>query len=447
MREMLHNDQLRGHLAVVVGAGTSGRAAAKLLSRLGASVRFLEKNPKSVTDDFREEARLAGYDLRVCDHGPADFAGADMVVLSPGIRAAGLARALEGCPNAQVLSELELASWFTSAPIVAVTGSNGKTTTVMLISHLLEAAGRKVFTGGNIGTPLSEYVLAGDPADVVVLEVSSFQLQLVKSFRPHVGVLLNFSPNHLDWHADMDEYLAAKLQLFAAERPEDMAILPEDMRQTLADCPFTRAAVTWFAPTARFYCPRLAGMHNRQNMEAAFLACQPFGVTEDMAKVAFESFVPAPHRLQIIGEKRGVLFVDDSKATTVAAMEAAIKSFDRPVRLLCGGVFKGGDLAALLPLLREKVAAVGLFGGSREVFEAAWKGQVTLFHEQSQKAAVTRLYAEAQSGDVILLSPGTSSFDLYDSYKARGRDFQEIFASLPGGPASPTGPTAAGKSV
>jgi UDP-N-acetylmuramoylalanine--D-glutamate ligase len=431
MREMLHTDQLRGHQAVVVGAGTSGRAAARLLARLGASVRFLEKNSSAATDDFRAEAEATGYDLRLGGHGPADFAGADMVVLSPGIRAAGLADCLAACPGAQVLSELELASWFTAEPIVAVTGSNGKTTTVMLVSHLLEAAGHKVFTGGNIGTPLSEYVLAQDPADVVVLEVSSFQLQLVKSFRPRVGVLLNFSPNHLDWHADLEEYLSAKLNLFAAQRPEDTAILPVDMRDALAGRRFTRAAVTWFAPTDRFACPRLAGAHNQQNMEAAYLACQPFGVTEEMARQAFAGFVPAPHRLQIIGEKRGVLFVDDSKATTLAAMEAAIKSFDRPVRLVCGGVFKGGDLAALVPLLREKVVAVGLFGASRERFEAAWTGQVPLFYEPTQKAAVTRLFAEARAGDAILLSPGTASFDLYDSYKARGRDFQAIFAGLP----------------
>ncbi len=438
MREMLHSDQLRGHLAVVVGAGASGRAAARLLAALGASVRFLEKKSEAVSDAFRAEAEAAGYDLRLGSHGPADFAGADMVILSPGIRAAGLADCLAAAPRAQVLSELELASWFTAEPIIAVTGTNGKTTTVMLVSHLLEATGRKVFTGGNIGTPLSEYVLADDPADVLVLEASSFQLQLVKTFRPRVGVLLNFSANHLDWHADMEEYLSAKLNLFAAQRPDDAAILPEALRPVLAGRRFTRAGVTWFSSTGRFTCPRLPGAHNQANMEAAYLACQPLGVTEPAAKAAFADFAPAPHRIQAIGEKRGVLFVDDSKATTVTAMEAAIKSFDRPVRLLAGGVFKGGDLAALLPLLAEKVASVGLFGASREVFEAAWAGHVPLFYEPTLRAATTRLFAEAAPGDVILLSPATASFDGYDSYKARGRDFQAIFADLPDAPPKPS---------
>lgn len=431
MSDLLHADQLRGHLAVVVGAGASGRAAARLLSRLGASVRFLEKNAKAASDALREEASEAGYDLRLGAHGPADFAGADMVVLSPGIRAAGLADCLAACPGAQVLSELELASWFVSEPMVAVTGSNGKTTTVMLTSHLLEAAGNKVFTGGNIGTPLSEYVLSGDPADAVVLEVSSFQLQLTRTFRPRVAVLLNFAPNHLDWHADLAEYLEAKLRIFAAQRPGDLAIVPEEMRETLAGREFTKAEVVWFSGTDRFTCPRLIGAHNRQDMEAAFLAAAPFGVSEEIAGKAFATFVPAPHRLQVIGEKGGVLFVDDSKATTVAAMEAAIRSFERPVRLLAGGVFKGGDLAALTPLVRERVASVGLFGANREVFEAAWAGQVPLFHEATLEAAMTRLFAEARPGDVVLLSPATASFDLYDGYKARGRDFQRIFAALP----------------
>ena len=431
MRDMLHTDQLRGHTAVVVGAGASGRSAARLLARLGASVRFLEKNAAAIAEDFRAEAQAAGYDLRTGEHGPHDFAGADMVVLSPGIRAASLAPALTGCPGVQVVSELELASWFTPEPIIAVTGSNGKTTTVMLISHLLEAAGRSVFTGGNIGTPLSEHVLSGEPADVVVLEVSSFQLQLVKSFRPRVAVLLNFAANHLDWHADMDEYLSAKLNIFAAQRSEDTAIVAEELRPLLAGQTFTRAAVTWYGVASNFLCPRLAGVHNQSNMEAAYLACRPYGVTEELARKAFADFVPAPHRLQIIGEKGGVLFVDDSKATTITAMEAALKSFDRPVRLLCGGVYKGGDLAALIPLLKDKVAAVGLFGASREVFEAAFAGAVPLFYEPTLKAAMTRLYAEAVAGDAVLLSPGTSSFDLYPNYKARGRDFQEIFAGLP----------------
>ncbi len=436
MRDMVHTSQLAGHSAVVVGAGASGRAAARLLARLGAWVRLVEKNPAAVPADFREAAASRGIEIVTGGHAPGHFAGADLVVVSPGVSRASLAPYLSACPGVQILAELELASWFVSAPMVAVTGTNGKTTTVMLISHLLKASGLSVFTGGNIGTPLSEYVLAGEAADVCVLEASSFQLQGVATFRPHVAVLLNFSANHLDWHADMDEYLAAKLKIFAMQGTSDLALVPEELSYLLAGREFTKARIETFAPSDRFRCPRLLGRHNQADMEAAYAACRPFGVTEEAAKKAFFDFAPAPHRLQVVGEKRGVVFVDDSKGTTVTAMRAAIESFDRPVWLLAGGVFKGGDLAGLVPLLRQRVKGVGLFGQSREIFEQAWAGAVPLSWSPTLRQAVEKLYAKAAPGEVVLLSPATSSFDLYSDYKARGRDFQAIFATLAGEPES-----------
>ncbi|NDY56050.1 UDP-N-acetylmuramoyl-L-alanine--D-glutamate ligase [Desulfovibrio sulfodismutans] len=439
MRDMVHSGQLAGHTAVVVGAGASGRAAVRLLSRLGAWVRLLEKNPAAIPADFCQAQACKGVEILTGEHTPGHFAGADLVVLSPGISRASLAPYLTACPDAQVLAELELASWFVEAPMVAVTGTNGKTTTVMLISHLLTRAGLSVFTGGNIGTPLSEYVLAGEPADVCVIEASSFQLQNVFTFHPKVAVLLNFSANHLDWHADMDEYLAAKLRLFAMQGPPDLAIVPADLDYLLTGRAFTKARIETFAASDRFRCPRLLGRHNQADMEAAFAAVRPFGVTQELAETAFFDFAPAPHRIQVLGEKRGVIFVDDSKATTVTAMRAAIETFDRPVHLLAGGVFKGGDLEGMITLLRERVKSVGLFGGSREIFESAWQGALPLEWSATLAEAVEKLYARALSGEVILLSPATSSFDLYSSYKARGRDFQAVFAALPGAPESPTG--------
>lgn len=439
MRELVHSGQLAGHTAVVVGAGASGRAAVRLLSRLGAWVRLLEKNPDAVPADFCAAQTCKGVEIITGEHTPGHFAGADLVVLSPGISRASLAPYLSACPDAQVLAELELASWFVEAPMVAVTGTNGKTTTVMLISHLLARAGLSVFTGGNIGTPLSEYVLAGEEADVCVIEASSFQLQNVYTFHPKVAVLLNFSANHLDWHADMEEYLEAKLRIFAMQGPSDLALVPAGLDYLLSGRDFTKARVRTFAPADRFRCQRLLGRHNQADMEAAFAAAEPFGVTEEMAKNAFFDFAPAPHRIQVVGEKRGVIFVDDSKATTVTAMRAAIETFDRPVHLLAGGVFKGGDLESLTPLVRARVKSVGLFGKSREVFEAAWAGAVPMHWSPTLREAVERLYAGAASGEVILLSPATASFDLYSDYKARGRDFQAVFAALPGAPESRAG--------
>ncbi|WP_243311902.1 UDP-N-acetylmuramoyl-L-alanine--D-glutamate ligase [Fundidesulfovibrio agrisoli] len=431
MQALIHKSQLAGHKAVVVGAAVSGVAAARLLAALGASVRLLDRNPEALDAEARSMLEGLGVELRLGPHKPEDFAGAQMVVLSPGVPVAKLAALLAACPDAQVLGELELASWFNQAPIVAVTGTNGKTTTTTLIGEILRHAGRKVFVGGNIGTPLSDHLLSGEPCDVAVLEVSSFQLQNVKSFRPKVGVLLNFSANHLDFHADIEEYLTAKLNLFARMTENDLAVLPLEMKDELEARTFTKARRVYFTGTSRFPENHLPGAHNRANMEAAWLACRAMGVTEEQAREAVAAFKPLAHRLESLGEKAGVLFVDDSKATTVDAMRAAVQSFDRPVRLLAGGVFKGGDLEAVLPLFKGRVVEVGLFGANREVFEAAWSGQLPLFWEPTLEAAVTRLYRNSEPGDVILLSPATASFDLYSGYKARGEDFARIMAGLP----------------
>jgi len=431
MQALLHGKQLAGHKAVVVGAAISGVAAAKLLAVLGAHVRLLDRNPEALDAACREDLTLRGVELQLGPHKPEHFQGAQMVVLSPGIPVAKMAGFLAACPDAQVLSELELASWFVNVPIVAVTGTNGKTTTTTLIGHILTRAGKKVFVGGNIGTPLSDLLLSGEPCDVAVLEVSSFQLQNVHSFHPKVALLLNFSANHLDYHADEEEYLQAKLNLFARMNQDDLAILPLDMKDSLEAVSFIKARRVYFTASDRFQENNLPGAHNKANMEAAWLACKAMGASTEQITRAVATFKPLSHRLQSLGEKGGVLFVDDSKATTVEAMRAAIMSFDRPVRLLAGGVFKGGDLEGLVPLLRERVVQVGLFGANREVFEKAWTGAVPLFWEATLEGAVTRLYRDSVPGDVILLSPATASFDLYSDYKARGRDFARIMDGLP----------------
>ncbi|MDY7000870.1 MAG: UDP-N-acetylmuramoyl-L-alanine--D-glutamate ligase, partial [Thermodesulfobacteriota bacterium] len=326
--------------------------------------------------------------------------------------------------------ELELAGRYVSERILAVTGTNGKTTTTALAGAVLKHIGRKVFVGGNIGAPLSEYVLGEGGADVLVLEVSSFQAQNCDTFKPDTAVLLNFSPNHLDFHADMDEYLQAKLNLFAHMEPFDVAILPVGMRDTLESLEFTRARRLYFESTDRFESDRLPGAHNQANMEAAYLACTRFGATQRDVWEVLENFSPLPHRLRKVAEKNGVLFVDDSKSTTVESLRAAISSFERPILLLAGGVFKGGDLASLVPLLRRKVRRVCLFGQSRGIFEKAWAGHVPLTWEPDLRRAVASLRSKAESGDVVLLSPATASFDLYSDYKARGRDFQRIIGGV-----------------
>ncbi|WP_411330598.1 UDP-N-acetylmuramoyl-L-alanine--D-glutamate ligase [Desulfovibrio desulfuricans] len=420
-----------GELAVVVGAGRSGLAAARLLRRAGARVRLLDSNLKALAGREVLSAELAalGIDVQLGEHSAAQFAGATFVVPSPGMPVARLA-GLVDTQVSEILAEMELAwRYLDDEPVLAITGTSGKTTTASLAAAMLHEQGYSVFLGGNIGTPLSEYVLGGKKADVLVLEISSFQLQACTTFCPRAGILLNITPNHLDYHKDMAEYTEAKFRLFRCQDEGDLAVLGEDL-QALADAHRLKARKVFVKATDRFPTSCLMGAHNRINEEAAWQACRLFGVTEASATRAVERFQPLPHRLERVRELGGVLYVNDSKCTTVSALQVALEAFDRPVRLLCGGKFKGGDLAGLADLLRAKVQEVVLFGASREHFEKAWQGIVPISWHETMEPAVRFASANAKSGDVVLLAPATSSYDLYKNYEQRGEDFKQIVGKL-----------------
>lgn len=431
MRELIYEGQLAGHRAVVVGAARSGLAAARLLSRLGAAVTLADSSETALNKGVvQEQAAAYGWTLASGAHSVEIFAEADLVVLSPGVPRRVVDPFLP--QKAQVVSELELASWFVSEPIVALTGTNGKTTTTAVIGHVFEKSGRRVFVGGNFGTPLSEYVLGGERADILVLEVSSFQLQNISSFRPRVAVLLNFAANHLDYHQTMEEYFEAKTALFSRQGKGDLAILPLGLKDRVDGVLDGAVSRTYFVASSRFDCPQLPGAHNRENLEAAFLAVRHFGVTETEMQEALNDFKPLEHRLEPIVEKSGVLFVNDSKATTVGALAAALRSMDRPVLLLAGGVFKGGDLKEVVPLLREKVLEVFLFGDSRKIFEQAWKGTVPMHWTERIEDGVQLAFERSRPGDAVLLSPATASFDQFRNYKERGRAFSAAARAVVG---------------
>ena len=421
-----------GELAVVVGAGRSGLAAARLLSREGARVRLLDRNTAALSPEQAASLQKLGVDVQLGEHSPEQFEHAAFVVPSPGMPVAKLAQYLGGaCEGApEVLAEMELAwRYLNDEPVLAVTGTSGKTTTASLAAAMLQAQGYTVFLGGNIGTPLSEYVLSGRKADVLVLEISSFQLQACSTFCPRAGVLLNITPNHLDYHKDMAEYTEAKFRLFRCQDEGDLAVLGADL-QELARGFNLRARQVWVRESERFPQSGLLGAHNKFNEEAAWQACRFFGVSEANAARAVARFKPLPHRLELVRERGGVLYVNDSKCTTVSSLKVALQAFDRPLRLLCGGKFKGGDLAALGGLVRERVREVALFGASREHFEKAWRDLAPLRWHPTLEEAVRALAASAKEGDVVLLAPATSSFDLYDSYMARGDDFKRIVSEL-----------------
>ncbi len=420
---------LKNKLVVVVGAGVSGLAACRFLLSLGARVRLVDAKADLSQDVLLKVTATpaqAGLTLQAGPHSAAQFEDADLIVLSPGVPVKKLAPVLANVEPWRVVAEMEFASWFLSEPVIAITGTNGKTTTTTLVGHILEHAGLSTFVGGNIGTPLCDYLMAEKAADVLVIEISSFQLQNCVSFAPRVACLLNFAANHLDYHLDMEEYLSAKLNLFSRQDHGCLAIAPAAMRAELEARNYTKARRDYFQGDTDFDCPGLPGAHNRENIAAAWRMVRHFGVTEGQAREAIAAFKALPHRIEPVGEAAGVLFVNDSKATTLDSVVAAVRSFDKPVRLLMGGVFKGGVVEDILPALKERVVSIGLFGASREIFEPALAPYFPVSWDENLEAAVRRQFALAQAGDVILLSPATASFDAYKSYTERGRDFARV---------------------
>ena len=423
------NPIVPGSLVAVVGAGSSGEAAARLIHSLGGQVRLLERNPDCIQPSLLQTAQTNGYEIITGPHKPEHFHGVSLVVPSPGVPLPALEPVLTAAGNPPLMAELELASRFVDAPILAVTGTSGKTTTVSLAAAMLREAGKKVFLGGNIGTPLSEYVLSGDKADVLVLEVSSFQLLGCSLFHPTVALLLNISPNHLDQHRDMAEYEDAKFRLFQCQQPEDYALFGPGLAP-MAVSRGVQARVMEFAECGRFPEARLLGRHNQSNLEAAYQACIPFGVDLAAARRAAAAFSPLPNRLELVGDWNGVRYINDSKCTTVSALRVALESMQSPVLLLAGGVFKGGDLAALKPLLREKVKAIALYGKSQEIFSEAWQDAAPLHWFPVLEEAMRYLRGLAEQGDTVLLAPATSSYDQYANYVERGNDFRRIAGLL-----------------
>ncbi|MDL2209211.1 UDP-N-acetylmuramoyl-L-alanine--D-glutamate ligase [Desulfovibrio sp. OttesenSCG-928-O18] len=412
-----------------MGAGASGEAAARLIHRQGGRVRLLERTPEKVGPALLALASEIGMEIITGPHAPEHFAGASLVVPSPGVPFTVLRPLVEAAGNPPVMAELELAWRYVDEPVLAVTGTSGKTTTVSIAAAMLREAGKNVFLGGNIGTPLSDYVTGvaagAKKADVLVLEVSSFQLQGCDTFRPRVGVLLNLSPNHLDHHESMREYAEAKFSLFARQTVDDLALFGTALEDEVP-LHHIKARVEYFSSGRRQWKTRLLGGHNQANIEAAYQACREFGVFEEAAARAAAAFEPMPNRLEMVGEWNGVAYINDSKCTTVSALEVALRSMERPTLLLAGGVFKGGDLKALAPLVKEKVKAVGLFGANKDVFASAWEGVAPLTWSPTMEEAVRELRKAAAPGDAVLLAPATSSFDLYANYAERGADFRRI---------------------
>lgn len=414
----------------VVGTGRSGMAAARLLHSLGAYIRIVDKSIENVSENFMNWIRKTGCEAMFGEHCPKQFEDIDIIILSPGVPLNFLKPYFPTKYNVQVLSETELA-WYelSDEKVLAITGTNGKTTITSLCAAMLVEQGISIFVGGNIGIPLSEYILSREKVDVVVLELSSFQLQTCSLFRPDIAIFSNISINHLDYHRDMNEYISAKLNICKNQNKNDLIIIKSEIESLIASYNL-KAKMIFYKDSGKFSTNRLLGAHNRENAEAAWLACKELGVTEKIATQVIATFEPLEHRLEQVKFLNGVLYVNDSKGTTVEALRVALESFEQPILLLAGGKFKGGDLTSLRTIVKKRVRMVGLFGNSRECFENAWGDLLPMTWDNTLEQAVKRLSSLAHNGEVVLLAPATSSFDQYSSYIERGNDFKRIVCEV-----------------
>jgi UDP-N-acetylmuramoylalanine--D-glutamate ligase len=441
---------------LVVGLGKSGLSVVRYLAREGAQVTVSDmKQEADLAPGVLREMRALGVTLETGEHRLGTFLRAERIIVSPGVplNLAPLATAKEkGIP---VTGEMDLAVQIMNTPIVAVTGTNGKSTVTAFLGSLLENAGHKVFVGGNLGTPLIDYAASGSKADVAVVEVSSFQLDTMESFSPLVALLLNISPDHLDRYPNYEAYVQSKLKIFKNQGAGDFAILNDDddvlsafappkdvsvlryglkrkdLRQAFVEGKGIRAGLP--GKESHFFdlqkCP-LPGKHNVENMMAAALAGLALNAEPPVIQHTMDHFQGLPHRLEFSGHLREVDFYDDSKATNVDAAIRSITSFDRPIVLIAGGRHKGGDYAPLVRVSKGRVKKAFLMGESKRLMAEAFEDKIPYATADDMEDAVAKAFSVAKPNDVVLLAPACSSFDMFTDYAHRGRAFKEAVERL-----------------
>jgi UDP-N-acetylmuramoylalanine--D-glutamate ligase len=456
--------KLKGKKVLVVGLGKSGQSAVRFLIGQGAKVTVSDsKNKAELADALKNLADLK-FEQELGKHSAKTFTTSDLIVLSPGVP-----QTIEGLAEARaaqipVINDIELAYPYIKAPIVAVTGTNGKTTTTTMISEMLRNDGKKVFTGGNIGVPVLNMLLANETPDVVVLELSSFQLESIDEFKPNVAVFTNLEPDHLDrYPSGVEAYYQAKRRMIAKADSETVLVtnLDNDGAARLAEgfagktLHFTRrnpmqigGAVAERFQGAYLARPkmvmklngkeevfdlmtsRLPGDHNRENLMAAASAAMSVGCSRVGVQKTVESFRGVPHRLEYIRRKDGVSFYNDSKATNVASVMRSLNSFNAPLILIAGGRDKDQDFAPLVDLVKKRVKNLILVGEAKEKINRIIGDFSETFLVGTFEEAVLLAYQKSRSGDIILLAPACASYDMFKSFEERGDYFKKLVGQL-----------------
>ena len=438
---------------LIVGLARTGEALCRFLLRRGARVRVSEKKSEDAFGGRIARWKELGADFETGGHRLESFLGSDLIVLSPGVPplAEVDAAVRAGIP---VISEIELAYGFLKGTIIGISGSNGKSTTSTLVHKVLKDAGRRSFLAGNIGTPLISFVDRSRDEDIYVTEISSFQLEHIKDFRVGVSAVLNISQNHLDWHKSFDNYFAAKKKIVLGQDKAGFAVLNRDDALVWALRSEAAAAVYAFSrrrPVARGACLedgrivirdgkkiplmkasdiRLPGLHNLENVLAASVIGHILGVPARVMRESIRGFKGLEHRLEDVRTIKGVLFVNDSKATTVDATTKALISFNRPIVLILGGKDKGGDFTLLRKPVKARVRKVLLIGQAADKIRAALEGVVPIETVSSFRELVRHGFESASRGDVVLLAPACTSWDMFNNFEERGRTFKREVRAL-----------------
>lgn len=440
------NTPYAGKRIAVLGLGRSGLAAARLLLRSGAAVTVLDEGESDLLSERAALLRGEGAEVLTGKQALTHGGQHDLAVLSPGIEETVPMVVNLTSRGILLVGELELAFSLCKCPVIAITGSNGKTTTTELTTRMLRGAGYHAASCGNIGTPMSELVVSGEEWDLLVAEVSSFQLETTRTFHPKVALWLNLTPNHLDRYPSMKEYREAKLRIFMNQTGDDWAVVPQgdDFRDLKArritfsttdpSADLTLEGETRILHRGTFLLDlsdtRLRGPHNAANLMAAFGAGIAIGADLGRMASAVGDYTPPAHRCELIATRGGVAWINDSKATTLDAMAQAIRSVNGPLIVIAGGKDKGFDFAPIAPLVLERAEHAVLIGEMSRRIAADWAPLPTTLAGTLEEA-VAEAARRARPGSTVLFSPGTSSFDMFRDYIERGETFRRLVLALP----------------
>ncbi|MDP2939395.1 MAG: UDP-N-acetylmuramoyl-L-alanine--D-glutamate ligase [Candidatus Omnitrophota bacterium] len=415
--------ELKNKRVSIIGFSRSGQAVAKLLQKVGAKINISDNSNDPRLKINLEKLNLNNVNSEFGKHTEDFIKESQLVVISPGVRIDSKPVIWAKKRNIPVISEIELAYQFCPAPIVAVTGTNGKTTVTTLIGEILKLTKKNVFVCGNIGEPFSKFVLDIKPNDIVSLEVSSFQLETIKHFKPYVAVFLNFNQNHLDRHSDMNEYLALKKRIFMNQTSRDWAVLNYGDSVVKGLAKEIKSKVVFFNHHKK-------NDITNPNYLASMSVGKIFGVSSHDCQEVFCNFKGMEHRLEFVTNINGIDFVNDSKATTVEAAVWALKNIDKPIIMIAGGRNKGCDFTTLRNLVKVKVKEMILIGEAREKLRKAFSGVVKIQDADTFENAIKLSFQEAESGNCVLLCPMCASFDMFKDFEERGRIFKELVHKL-----------------